>query len=53
MSIQRGNIVNYQEEPHIVLHVYTSDYIEIRKISERYVPRVILVHKSEVIVQSE
>jgi hypothetical protein len=53
MSIQKGNIVSYQEEPHIVLHVYTSDYIEIRKISERYVPRVILVHKSEVIVQSE
>lgn len=52
MSIQKGNIVIYQDKPHIVLHVYTSDYLEIRKIQEGYMQRVILVHKSEVTVQS-
>jgi hypothetical protein len=52
MSIQSGNIVTYQNEPHIVLHVYSSDFIEIRKIEKGYLRRVILVHKSEVRVQS-
>jgi hypothetical protein len=51
MQIQRGTIVTYENEPHIVLHVYTSDYLEIRKVEEGYVPRVILVHQSEVITQ--
>jgi hypothetical protein len=52
MSLQRGDIVTYQEEPYIVVHVYTSDFIEIRRVKERFVSRVILVHKSEVTVQS-
>ncbi|MDR7073269.1 hypothetical protein [Fictibacillus barbaricus] len=51
MQIQRGNYVTYQDELHIVLHVYTSDYLEIRKVDEDYVPRVILVHQSEVVIQ--
>jgi hypothetical protein len=51
MGIQKGNIVMYQDELHKVMHVYTSGFLEIRKVQEGYVPRVILVHKSEVTVQ--
>jgi hypothetical protein len=50
--IQRGNLVTYQDENYVVIHVYSSDYLEIRKVDERYVSRVILVHQSEVITQS-
>jgi hypothetical protein len=53
MHIEKGNIVTYQDEPHIIVHVYTSDYIEIRKVGERFISRVILVHKSEVTDRSE
>ncbi|MDM5314959.1 hypothetical protein QUF49_03070 [Fictibacillus sp. b24] len=48
MTIERGDLVTYQDELHQVLHVYSSDFLEIRKVHERYVSRVILVHKSEV-----
>jgi hypothetical protein len=48
MQIHRGNYVTYQDEHHIVLQVYTSDYLEMRKVDEDYVPRVTLVHQSEV-----
>ncbi|MBH0169206.1 MULTISPECIES: hypothetical protein [Fictibacillus] len=51
MTIERGDLVNYHDELHKVLHVYSSDFLEIRKVNEPYVPRVILVHKSEVTVQ--
>ncbi|MBY6037152.1 hypothetical protein KUV80_10825 [Fictibacillus nanhaiensis] len=52
MTIERGNIVWYQNKLHKVLHVYTSEYLEIQKVDERYVHRVILVHKSDVVVQN-
>lgn len=48
MTIARGNIVTYQNELHKVLHIYTSGFLEIRKVDEKYLPRVILVHQSEV-----
>ncbi|MCM3717795.1 hypothetical protein [Fictibacillus phosphorivorans] len=48
MHIEKGNIVNYENEPHMIVHVYTSDYVEIRKVGERFISRVILVHKSKV-----
>jgi hypothetical protein len=48
MHIQKGNLVTYQDENYIVIHAYTSGYLEIRKVNERYVSRVILVHLSEV-----
>ncbi|WP_156499207.1 hypothetical protein [Fictibacillus phosphorivorans] len=51
MTIERGDLVSYHDELHKVLHVYSSDFLEIRKVNEPYVPRVILVHKSEVTVQ--
>lgn len=51
MTIERGDLVTYHEELHKVLHVYSSDFLEIRKVNEPYIPRVILVHKSEVIAQ--
>lgn len=52
MTIVRGDLVTYQDELHKVLHVYSSDYLEIRKVNERYLSRVILVHKSEVTAQN-